>query len=261
METLKYENVSLAVVRQLKKMTIDQMIEEMLNRHRERYAYHLINGLELKEMQRNALLYINDMEEQNPDWDLADIRTVLERETTAPYERRLERAKGTALHGVYRAQLYMVRDADFRETMLALYERSLKPGLEQFESYNAGLQELTRDLVYTLSDEELSQFTALYGTYRNAASEKRGDTLKETESQYAELIQKVYAFEQEYQDIIEKDVVNVRENIHRDLFGEPLDGEADVLKREEYGVLFPYLHVAKTLYTFMDAGSPDSYSG
>jgi len=53
----------------------------------------------------------------------------------------------------------------------------------------------------------------------------------------------------------------VRENIHRDLFGEPLDKGTDVLKREEYGVLFPYLHVAKTLYTFMDAGNLDSYSG
>jgi hypothetical protein len=83
----------------------------------------------------------------------------------------------------------------------------------------------------------------------------------DVEPKYAELIQRAYAFEQDYRDIIEKDIANVQENIHRDLFGEPLDSEADVLKREEYGVLFPYLHVAKTLYTFMDVGNPDSYGG
>lgn len=254
----KYENLPLVTIRRLEKMIIDQMIEEMLDRHRERYAYHLINDLELKEMRRNALLYIDDLKEQNPDWDLADVRITLERETTAPYERRLERAKGTALYGVYQAQLYMVQDADFREDMLALYERSLKASLERFESYDEQLRELTRDFVYSLSDEELSQFAGLYASYRNAPSDGGEKLLEDAGSRHAELVRRIYAFERQYRDIIERDIVNVRENIHRDLFGEPLDGETDVLRREEYGVLFPYLHVAKTL---LIAESPDGFYG
>lgn len=252
METLKYENVSLVVVRQINKMTIDRIIQEMLNRHRGRYAYHLINDLELRDMQKNALLYINDLEEQNPDWDLADVRIMLEREATGPYERRLEKAKGTALHTTYQAQLYMVRDADFREDMLSLYERSLKAGLERFGSYNEKLQELIRDVVYTVSNDDMEQFTALYGAYRSASSDKQEKALKDAKPEYARLIQKVYAFEGEYQDIIQRDIAHVRENIHKDLFREPLDKEADVLKQQEYGILFPYLHVAKTLYSLVD---------
>jgi len=39
-------------------------------------------------------------------------------------------------------------------------------------------------------------------------------------------------FEQQYQRLIEKDIANVRENVHKDLFAKPLDKKADTLKQE-----------------------------
>lgn len=257
METLKYQNI-LPVI-SLQKMTIDQMIAGMLDRHRERYAYHLIGQLGLKDMQRNALLYISNLEERNPDWDLADIRGMLERESTASYEKRLEKARGTELYGSHLAELGMVKDANFREDMIALYQEKVRPGLEQFESYDEQLQELTREFVYTLSGEELRPFTILYGKLRETGDDERDDFLKEIKPEYAELMERIDAFEQQYRHLIEKDIVNVRENIHKDLFCEPLDKEADALKQEKYGILFPYLHLAKTLYTFVNTGTTIPY--
>ena len=241
--------------------TIDQLIMNMLNQHRENYAYHLTKELDVSSEKEHALLYVNSLLERNPDQDVYGIRAILENADVKAYERRLERARGTALYETARTELKMVQDDIFRNDVLALYEQKVQPALGRYGSYDNALQKLTGKYADTLSYEELATFTESYGEFRRASEEDRGYVLTEADAKYAELIQEIDAFEQEYGDMIDRDLVNVRENVHKDLFAEPLDGEADVLKQEEYGVLFPYLHVAKTLYTFMDAGNPDPYSG
>lgn len=243
------------------RMTIDELVMKMLDQHRESYAYHLVKELDVSSEKEHVLLYANSLLERNPDQDVYGIRTILENADVKAYEKKLEKARGTALYETARTELKMAQDDIFRNDVLAAYEQEVQPGIQRYGSYDKELQKLTKKFIHALSDGEVETFVELYGEFRKASVEDRKYLLTAADPRYAELIQEIDVFEQDYGDMIDRDLVNVRENVHKDLFEEPLDREADVLKREEYGALFPYLHVAKTLYTFMDAGNPDSYSG
>lgn len=247
-------------------MTIDERIAGMLNQYREPYAFHLANALPVAEIQKQALLFIVGYTSRNPEADLEQIQSIISLENPERFRRTLDQyrdthIRNTPLYTAWQAEHDMVSDDHFRGEMFQVYRKQMQPGLKRFVTYEEQLQKLTEAFVDTLSEEDLRSFTLLYGEYRRASEQDKDDLLVETKSEYAHLIRELIAFEDEYQDIIQRDIANVREKVYLDLWSQKLDQEADTLRKEDYGILFPYLHLAKTIHILADTEGSDPFNG
>ena len=235
------------------RMTLDSYVDFRMDQYREHYANHFIHSLDLPDIQKYALRFINRLQKSDPQADLDNAASVIAYKDPEKCRRRLDRYKGTFIEQTpyytgFMAEYYMVTNPEFRERMLGIYNTAIQPQLERFEAYDSELEKLTRTFMYSLSRDELADFTETYRGYRRTDDERIEDYLSLLDPEYADLIRYIHDFEQEYQDLIEHDIVNVRDKAHAEIFGQPLDMEDDSLR--DLGILFPYLNLYKTLYDF-----------
>ena len=140
----------------------------------------------------------------------------------------------------------LFNDPGYREGMINLYQMTVKPEVERLKRYEWQLNMLTNGFVSNISDKDLQEFSALYRTYRTLNDTDKQYFLLAVDKKYAPLIKAIDHFDRTYRDILVNDVAVACDRLS-DEFG--LD---DGIRKHDYGPLFPYLHLAKSLNSMLE---------
>jgi len=225
-------------------MPIDDFIENLLDRHRMNYPCYAVKDIDLPTDIKYLLMFVGEFDVRYPRRDISVVRRILEHSPRRWYSTISN--DGTYIGSIARQTLRT--DEGFRDNILTLYERILKPEIERYKSYNGLINQLKYEFVDMMSYEDVQKVGDLYREYRKLNGADKLSFLMGVDLQYLHIINSMKRIDERYHDIIDKDLGDVCDKVFESV---GIDKKAG-LDRKEYGILFPYLYMFKMLHKYSD---------